>query len=266
MQLKLIKALWGMQGSYEEQFSRSAAEGYAGIEAPLPPPEQEQRFRELLIHYHFDYIAQVVSSDDHQASFAKQVMQAASFQPLLIVSHSARDCMSEAEQDDFFKGALTVESDVGIPIAHETHRYRAMFTPWTTSRLLRRFPELKITADFSHWCTVCESLLEDQAEHVALAVERAIHIHGRVGFAQGPQVPHPGAHEYCNELAAFDNWWKQIFAARFKEGKTSMTFTPEFGPPGYMHTLPFSNQAVVDLWKVNQWMAKHIEIKYKEWN
>ena len=35
-----------------------------------------------------------------------------------------------------------------------------------------------------------------------------------------------------------------------------MTFTPEFGPPGYMPTLPYTKQPVADLWELNAWMAR----------
>jgi hypothetical protein len=31
---------------------------------------------------------------------------------------------------------------------------------------------------------------------------------------------------------------------------------PEFGPPGYMPTLPFTNQPVADAWRVNVEMRK----------
>ena len=31
--------------------------------------------------------------------------------------------------------------------------------------------------------------------------------------------------------------------------------TPEFGPDGYLHTLPFTNAPVADLWEINTWMG-----------
>lgn len=32
--------------------------------------------------------------------------------------------------------------------------------------------------------------------------------------------------------------------------------TPEFGPDGYLHTLPFTNAPVADLWEINTWMGR----------
>ncbi|CAI6084942.1 sugar phosphate isomerase/epimerase family protein [Cohnella sp. JJ-181] len=265
MELQLFKALWGMEGDYEQQLGRAAEAGYTGIEAAPPAPEQADAFEALLQRYGLAFIAQVFTGSDHAADFNAQVAYASRFKPLAIVSHSARDCMTEDEQDRFFGAALETEARIGIPVAHETHRHRAMFTPWTTARLLRKFPELAITADFSHWMNVCESHLDDQQENLALAIERTLHIHGRIGYPEGPQVPHPVAPEYRTELDFFAGWWKRIWEQRSKNGAEAVTFTAEFGPPGYMHTLPFTGTPVADLWEVNQWMSDYAAQLFKDW-
>lgn len=251
------------QYSTRESIAKIAAAGYTGVEGGVPPKEEQAEFLELLQEHNLSYIALTGSSGlDHEATFAANVEAAAALKPELIISHSARDCMSDAEQLRFFEKAIDVERQFGIPIGHETHRHRAMFTPWTTARLLRELPELKITADFSHWCCVCETLLEDQQENLELAFKRTIHIHARVGYAEGPQVPHPGAPEYSRELAAHEAWWAAILKERSEQGFTSTTITPEFGPPGYMHTLPFTNQPVADLWDVCGWMAERLRKRF----
>lgn len=265
MQLQFFKALWGMEGTLAEQLARAAEAGYTGIEGALPPQDQADSFMELLERHRLAYIAQVFTGDDHAASFAEQVTSAAGYQPVRIVSHSARDCMTEAEQDRFFAAALETEARIGIPVGHETHRQRAMFTPWTTSRLLRKFPELGITADFSHWMNVCESHLEDQEEHLALAIDRAVHIHGRIGYPEGPQVPHPASPEYKVELQLYLDWWERILSAQAATGVAQATFTAEFGPPGYMHTLPFTNAPVASLWDVNQWMTDCVRERFPQY-
>lgn len=262
MELRLIKSLWGMEScSYNENLQKIAAAGYAGVEGPVPLAQHREEFASLLREYNLDYIALISTSGNHEDSFAAGVDAAAVLQPKLIISHSARDCMDGERQLQFFEHAVEIEKRYGIPVGHETHRHRAMFTPWTTARLLTAIPNLKITADFSHWCCVCESLLEDQSEHLQLAFERTIHIHARVGYAHGPQVPHPGAPEYSMELAAHESWWEQILKSRAKQGFSYTTVTPEFGPPGYMHTLPYTNQPVTDLWDVCLWMAERLKLK-----
>lgn len=139
-----------------------------------------------------------------------------------------------------------------------------MFTPWTTAELLQAFPDLKINADFSHWCCTCESLLGDQLDNLELAMSRAIHIHGRVGHRHGPQVSDPAAPEYAAELNAHMGWWLEIYRQRLAEGNSFMTFTPEFGPPGYMPTLPYTRQPIIDLWNVNEWIRVYFEQQYKQ--
>jgi hypothetical protein len=262
LNIKLIKALWGMDNmTLEEQFAKVASAGcYTGIEISLPCKENENQFRELLSKYQFDYIAMVFTGgEDHLASFQQQIEQAAAFKPLFINAHSAKDSMPYDKQLEFYAQALAAEKAINIQVGHETHRGRAMFTPWGTAQLLKDLPDLKITADFSHWCCVCESLLEDQADNLKLAFERTIHIHSRVGYAEGPQVPHPAAPEYKRELEMHEGWWQQIVDLWDSKNTTPITLTPEFGPPGYMHTLPFTNQPVADLWDVCLWMAKRLK-------
>lgn len=76
--------------------------------------------------------------------------------------------------------------------------------------VLIRIDGLKINADFSHWCCVCESLLDAEESHMAAVIERTIHIHGRVGYAEGPQVSDPRAPEYHKELERHEDWWERI--------------------------------------------------------
>ncbi|WP_088549603.1 sugar phosphate isomerase/epimerase family protein [Paenibacillus aquistagni] len=263
MRISMYKALWGMDGDMEAQFRRIAEAGYSGIEAHPPADEHTESFKQLLQQYNLDYIALIATSGkNHALSFARQVERCLDLNPVLINSHSGKDSMPFAEQVAFFQETLRIEAQAGVPIAHETHRGRAMFTPWTTKLLVEELPALKLTADLSHWCCVCESLLEDQQECLTFLFRHVVHIHARVGYAEGPQVPHPGAPEYERELHAHEQWWREICLKRQEEGQHLMTFTAEYGPPGYMHTLPFTNQPVSDLWEVCSWMANRLEKQY----
>ena len=68
--------------------------------------------------------------------------------------------------------------------------------PWNTQRILRRFPSLKLTCDYSHWVCVAERLLPDCGEILQLSADHCWHLHARVGFEEGPQVPDPRAPEW----------------------------------------------------------------------
>lgn len=263
MELKMYKTLWGMTGPLEEQIERIAAAGYAGVEWLVPEPEEAATFRKLLEAYELDYIPMIFTDQDHKASFRDRLSRAAEWGPTKVNSHSAKDWMSFDQQRDFFDYALKVEQEIGVKVAHETHRSRATYSAWSTAALLREFPEMRITADFSHWVVVSESLLEDQMDFVRLAMERAIHIHARVGFRHGPQVPDPSAPEYEEELRTHVAWWDEICRLHAERGESIVTIDPEFGPPAYMHTLPHTKQPLADLWSVCLWMkdyySKHFQ-------
>lgn len=274
MELKLIKAAWGMTGSWDEKLKRIAEAGYNGVETRMPSVEDESQFKELLDKYNLELILQVYtgsednkkpypdSAEAHIISFSNQVERAAQFKPLLINSHSAKDSMPYDEQLQFFEQAIRVEKQIQIPIGHETHRGRAAFTPWGTAQLLKDLPDLHIVADFSHWCNVCESILPDQKENLSLVTQRSIHIHGRVGYEQGPQVPDFRAPEYEYSLRQHEQWWDQICTNHLSNGSAYLTFTPEFGPSPYMHTLPFTNQPVVDLWEICLAMGQRFQDRF----
>ncbi|CAN7548711.1 TIM barrel protein [Paenibacillus sp. LjRoot153] len=189
MKLKGYKSLWEWNGIWEGKLEQIAEAGYCGIEY-IPPsdPKDDRQFRKDLDDMNLSFIAQVVTrGPNHSQSFREQVLRAAELRPDLINSHSVADRMTAEEQLRFFEEALRVEQEIGIPIAHETHRGRAFFTPWQTAAVLKQLPALKIGADFSHWCAACESMPSPKDEDVQLSLARAIHIHGRVGFPEGPQ-------------------------------------------------------------------------------
>lgn len=262
MSIQIFHSLWGMKGTLKERLERAKFNGYQGIESSLPDPANQNEFLELMEELQLQYIAQIYTSGNHEESFQQQVERSKLFSPILINSHSGKDFMTENEQNQFFEFALRIEKLVGIPVGHETHRGRIMFTPDATSRVLRLFPGLKVTADFSHFTCVCGSMLHDQEDNLAIIMSRAIHIHGRVGYEHGPQVPHPAAPEYKEHLARFEQWWEKILSNRNSDTYRISTFTPEFGPPGYMPRLPFTNQDVADLFEINHWIAERMRVKY----
>jgi hypothetical protein len=68
-------------------------------------------------------------------------------------------------------------------------------------------------------------------------------------------VPDPRAPEYQRHLEAHERWWDLIWDAQIAQGRKISPLTPEFGPPDYLHTLPYSNVPVADLWDICNWMA-----------
>lgn len=266
MKIKLVRHLWGVDVTHglAEYASRWREVGYEALEASLRHVPDREEFLLFLKRASFQWVAQVFSHDftpggtvrEHLDSLREQVEECLPHEPLFFNAHTGLDRWSAAEAEDFYGQAIDLEKRIGVPISHETHRQRYFCTPWQTRHILEQFPDLRITCDLSHWVCVCERLLGDLGDVIALAAEHCYHVHARVGFEEGPQVPDPAAPEYASHLAAHEAWWDQIWESQRRRGFTHSTLTPEFGPPPYMHTLPHTNMPVADLAAVCDWMAR----------
>jgi sugar phosphate isomerase/epimerase len=254
MQLLIFRALWGMTGPLPDQIKQVAAAGYDGFE--IWPSQFDISRQELMSLACSNRMKMVVGAPlVDKNEIERTLKQLADYEPVRINLHSGRDNMSRDEGCAFFEAALRVEGEIGVPVGHETHRGRLLFTPWDTAFYLHQLPELHVTADYSHWVNVCERLPEDEAAAVEIANRRTVHIHGRVGYEEGPQVPDPSAPEYATHLAWHEAQWKQIRRFHDDSGRVILTFTPEYGPPNYLHTLPHTYVPVADLWQICLWAA-----------
>jgi hypothetical protein len=101
-----------------------------------------------------------------------------------------------------------------------------------------------------------------ELEPVQVMADRVDHIHARVGHAQGPQVSHPFAPEHAEALAAHLACWQLFTERALTRRAPSPSFTPEFGPDGYMPTLPFTDQPVADLLTINTAMAQWLRRQF----
>jgi hypothetical protein len=267
MKLKIFKTLWGHAGSLDDALAACQQHGFDGIEGQVPADAAARReFQAKLDDAGLDYIAEIctgggyvpdrqLSPYKHLESLRRQAGAAMECRPLFLTVIAGCDAWSTGQSVDFFAAAIQIAAQFGITVSFETHRSRSLFNPWTTRDILEQLPSLKLTCDFSHWCVVCERLMDTEPELIALCAERAHHIHARVGYDQGPQVPHPAAPEYRRALEAHENWWTQIWLSQLARNVVVSTMTPEFGPDGYLHQLPFSRKPVADLAEINSWMA-----------
>ncbi|HEX8310507.1 MAG TPA: hypothetical protein VF614_04260 [Chthoniobacteraceae bacterium] len=268
MELRLFKTLWGHTTGLDAAVAECREKGFDGLEGPSPvAPRGRAVFRQQLADEGLSYIAEVCTAGsyvprpettvaEHLASFREQAEAAAECAPLFLTVLAGRDAWSVAECVEFFGAAHVFAEELGVIASFETHRSRSLF-PWITRDVLQQLPDLRLTCDFSHWCCVCERLvLDEEPELLALFAARAHHIHARIGYDQGPQVPHPGAPEYHTALKAHERWWGAIWDAQQLAGRRVSTMTPEFGPDGYLHTLPFTGTPVADLSEINHWMAR----------
>ena len=221
-----------------------------------------------------DYIAEIVTGGDyvpapgltpqlHFEHLQRGLEASLPLAPRVVTALCVSDRWSLLESIRFFGKVLDLRAEYGITISVETHRGRPTFNPWQTRNLLKAIPKLKLTCDFSHWCVVTERLVMDEEPGILeLISKRFHHIHGRVGYAQGPQVPHPNAPEHKAYLEAHKRWWKTLWASAQEAEQNTLTMTPEIGPDGYLHQTPFSQEPVGDLWQINQWIRGYLRKQF----
>ena len=276
MELRIFKTLWGFTGTYAQAIAEARAAGMHGIEGPAPEAAQPRaELRALLREHACDYIAEITTAGsyvpqrtasltEHLESFRIKLAASAELEPLFVTCLGGCDAWPETQSLDFFAGAMEMAEHVGLTVSFETHRGRSLFNPWVTQRIVQALPKIKLTCDFSHWCVVCERLIDTELEVIDVIAQHAHHIHARVGYDQGPQVPHPAAPEYEYALRAHQRWWESIWRAQLQRNYSISTMTPEFGPDGYLHCAPFSQAPVADLWEINTWMAREQQRHFAE--
>ncbi|NWB48369.1 sugar phosphate isomerase/epimerase family protein [Pseudomonas gingeri] len=268
MKLEIFRTLWGYTASKAQALEELLAAGFDGLEARLPLDAAERsEFAAFLRANRLGYISTVFTAYDvlpvqaaapaeHLQDLDRKLAWAAELEPRFVNLLAGNDRWPLAQQVEFFGQAMALAKRHGQFCTFETHRSRSLFNPWVTLELIRQLPDLRFTSDISHWIVTCERLLDDPADDLSAFVERVHHIQARVGYDQGPQVPHPGAPEYARELAFHQAHWESIWRAQQARGYTVTTLTPEFGADGYLHHLPFTNVPVADLWSLNVWMAR----------
>lgn len=267
MQLRLFKTLWGFDGDIADAITQAIMARMQGIEGAAPDTIAGQQYlRQLLDDHQLQYIAEITTAgtyvpdrfatlDEHLHSLKIKLDASMACNPLFITCLGGCDAWPEQQSVEFFHRAMELADDYGVTISFETHRSRSLFNPWITQRIVEQLVHIKLTVDFSHWCVVCERLMDTELDVINGIANNVHHIHARVGYDQGPQVPDPRAPEYDYALRAHQRWWQIIWHSQLDRGYNYSTMTPEFGPDGYLHLLPYTQQPVADLWTLNQWMA-----------
>ncbi|VGO14189.1 hypothetical protein PDESU_02748 [Pontiella desulfatans] len=270
MDLKIFAPLWGSEQMDFATFADRVAEaGYDGVELSFPLHDEAVREKAVrilkernlaLIAQHWQTINPNIA--EHIEEFLAHLNWLADTEPLFINSQTGRDWFSVADNLRIIEAAARFSEETGIRVLHETHRGKSLFCATRTMEILEAEASMRITADFSHWCTVSESWLEDQQATVAQAIARADHIHARVGHPEGPQVTDPRAPEWQDALHAHLAWWDAIAETKKASGER-LTITSEFGPFPYMPTLPYTRQPIADQWEINVHMMNLLRQRYQ---
>ncbi|QNL50606.1 TIM barrel protein [Olivibacter sp. SDN3] len=269
-ELLFMATNWGFGGTIADFCAQAKQAGYDGVELWWPGDNEVAR-KELFtaLKRHNLQVGFLCGGsgddvDDHFEKFVQSVdasLQNNDQKPIYINCHSGSDFFNYEQNVRFIDYTTEKAKTSGIPIYHETHRGRMLYTAPVTQQFISQKPDLRLTLDISHWCVVHESLLANQNEVINKCLERVDHIHSRVGHAEGPQVGDPRAPEWQEALQAHLAWWDKVLAYKKRDGKR-MTILTEFGPPDYLPTLPYTRQPVANQWDINVYMMEMLRERY----
>ena len=261
MRLLFAKSKWELpECGLGEFLARVKAAGFDAAELYLPGVgESDETVRRMHADAGLELVAQIVTEGDtpgaHAESLRRLYARALACGARRVNCHTGTDWFGFADNARLFETALDLEKAQGIAICHETHRGRALYNAPETSRYLAELPDLRLTADLSHWQVVHETDdLARQSGAVDAVVNHAWHLHARVGCSQAPQVADPRVPEFAGPLEALLGLWRRILRARTADEADFLVITPEFGPPPYQPVEPGSGRRLADPWEVNLWM------------
>ncbi|WP_316847174.1 hypothetical protein [Pedobacter psychrodurus] len=269
MKIVLLSPTWGHEDLPITIFlDKVRAAGYHGVDTWVPTQHKE---KQLLFNYLQKHQMYSVAHQ-HQAtgktfsqfckSFAKNLNECAEADPLLINSHTGKDYFSFQQNLALLDIANEFTDKTGVRVAHETHRGRFGYSPQMLDDFFKSDSPFLLTADFSHWVCVTESMLEHFGPQLKRAIGVSRHIHARFGYEQGPQVPDPRDPRWEYVKRKFFKWWDEIVAINVKINTPILPITTEFGPHPYMINMPFTEQALTDQFEVNLYLKELISTRY----
>lgn len=275
--IKYTCPFWGQEHLDADAFIDKVVENnFQGIEIHLPATEKfTNSFIDGIedvyeINPEFVFVLQqhTVPCNENLGSYIKRMeekfFELAAYQPTFINSHTGTDYFSFDDNCRVLEACLNIGNKIGVKILHETHRGRFSFHAASLVSYLEKFPELELTGDFSHFCTVSESLLFNQEDIMEKIIPHVLYIHARVGHEQGAQINDPFAPEWENHLKRFTTWWDEIIKQNHDKGKKEFVICPEFGPAPYMPCMPYTRQPLANQWDINVKMKEYLKAHFKD--
>ena len=140
----------------------------------------------------------------------------------------------------YIEGWRRLAREAGIPVHVETHRDRMTTELFFTLKLLDCFPDLRLTADLSHYVVGREFAWPVAPENHAMMhrlLDNTWGIHGRVASREQVQVQ-IGFPQHQGWVELFMGWWEYGMRSwRRRAGPNAkLTYLVELGPPTYAMT------------------------------
>lgn len=244
--LRAQHSLWSLIGlpinetewTLDEKFARVKAAGFEAVECWLSD-DDERATKEALDQHNLRLILghRPYKIQDTQNAVERAMRLGADF--VFAQPGSAFHSLDEIAQ--LVTQGRKIANDNGLAYFVETHRNNFTENLPQTLQLIERVPEIRFTADLSHFVVVGEFYGwkdEGALERMAPVLERAAHIHGRI--SNGEQVQVDVGDGSGDTAQFFVRLWTHIMK-HWKQSAAPgdvLPFTSELGPPRYAITLP----------------------------
>jgi hypothetical protein len=146
---------------------------------------------------------------------------------------------------------LRVAAEESMPIQFETHRNCITNDMFATLQLLEAVPQMRLSADLSHYVVDREMMQPITAEmqnYVVRVLKRSDSFQGRIATRNQIQVP-IAFPQHRDWLETFLGWWREGFRLwRSRSPDKDLIFLCELGPPNYAIT-DANGDELSDRWK-----------------
>jgi len=253
--------------SYPEFAKLAHSHGFEGVEVAINPLLQNVgEVKQYFDDYDLKLIVQLPYAVGAHAGimreqFLRMIEECLQYDIFWLNCHTGRDYFSFDDNLLFLTQSQKLVQGSSTSLSHEIHRGRFSYDPMQILDYLNESPDTMLTADFSHWCVVTESMLENHQDILKQLYARCSHIHARIGHEQGAQLADPFHHENERYRITFQSWWREIVRSYGRSYPTKkLPITCEFGPRPYFFGQEGTDVAAMQ-WKQNSLM-KNLLLKH----
>lgn len=251
MALRVYQALWAMTGEpVPDSFDKVKAAGFEGMAIDLGALTLEQA-RATVPHFARTGLAGLVTAFPKSIEDLRPALHLAreigapfvnivgQVMPLLVTGMA-----------DVIRAWLRLAAEEGMPVQFETHRNCVTNDLYSTVLLLDDIPELRLSADLSHYVVDREMPCPPTPElqgYIERVLQRSDSFQGRVA-ARGQIQIALDFPQNAKWLRLFLSWWRYGLAAyAARHPGADAVFITELGPPDYAIT-DASGRELSDRW------------------
>lgn len=271
MELQVFQSLWGMSGlpfggghewSLTGKISAIVGGGFDGIDIAWTPglPAAEAIEQARAAELDFGLTCFPTSG----SGLAELVETFASLDPgpVYLNLQPVPKVFTVEEGAVLVREWLRIAEAAGFRLRFETHRDRMTTDLRFTLQLLEAVPELRLTADLSHYLVGQEfawPVSDENHQLIRRLLERTEMFHGRVASREQVQIA-IGWERHRQWLDLFLGWWEEGFRLwRQRSGPDDVLFfVTELGPPDWYAITGADGNELSDRWEEALLLKQHV--------